>query len=209
MSICDVMREGLFARVDGQPSPVAGLHLDEHVADCGACRLWSAVAQGLRDQVYADRVHAPEPGPINPAVAPKPGERSQTCRRGPHERHRILRFALAATSLAQLCLALPALAGPGVVHGAREVASFDVAVAVGFGLAAWLPQRARAFVPVAFVLAACLAVTSVSDVVGGITALPMETGHIATVAQALLLWALSRTASRQARQPITVTGSAS
>jgi hypothetical protein len=72
------------------------------------------------------------------------------------------------------------------------MASFDIAVAVGFALAAWRPERARAFVPVAFVLAACLAATSVMDISDGATHLAHEVGHLAALAQALLLWALSR-----------------
>ena len=77
-------------------------------------------------------------------------------------------------------------------HSSREIASFDVALAVGFALAAWRPQRAMAFVPVAFVLALCLAATTAVDVVNDSTALVHEMGHLAAVAQAVLLWALGR-----------------
>jgi hypothetical protein len=47
-------------------------------------------------------------------------------------------------------------------------------------------------VPVAFVLAGCLATTSILDIADGATHLAHEVGHLAALAQALLLWALSR-----------------
>jgi hypothetical protein len=103
-------------------------------------------------------------------------------------------------AVAQLSLAVPALmSGLGVTadpHASREMASFDIALAVGFVLAAYRPDRARAFVPVAFVLAACLAITSAVDMANASTALIHEIGHLAAVAQAVLLWALGRATPR-------------
>jgi hypothetical protein len=77
-------------------------------------------------------------------------------------------------------------------HLSREMASFDVALAVGFALAAWRPQHARAFAPVALVLAGCLVATTAVDLASASTALVHEVGHLAVVAQAGLLWALGR-----------------
>jgi hypothetical protein len=107
---------------------------------------------------------------------------------------------VAVAAVAQLVLAVPVLlSGVGVageLHASRELASFDVALAVGFALAAYRPQRARAFVPVAFVLAGCLALTSVTDMANASTALIHEAGHLAAVVQAALLWALGRATPR-------------
>jgi hypothetical protein len=47
-------------------------------------------------------------------------------------------------------------------------------------------------VPVAFVLAGCLIVTSVFDIVEGAARFAHEVGHVAALAQAALLWGLSR-----------------
>ena len=114
----------------------------------------------------------------------------------PRARRQVLRVAVAVAAVAQLAIALPILlAGLGVAadpHTSREMASFDVALAVGFALAAWRPERARAFVPVAFVLAVCLAGTSAVDIANASTALVHEVGHLAAVVQAGLLWALGR-----------------
>jgi hypothetical protein len=70
-----------------------------------------------------------------------------------HNRRQILRVAVAAAAVVQLALALPSLFGAvadtagASLHATREMASFDVAVAVGFLLAAWRPQRAISYVP--------------------------------------------------------------
>jgi hypothetical protein len=109
----------------------------------------------------------------------------------------VLRVAVAVAAVVQLALALPTLLSTFLstelgAHAGREMASFDVAVAVGFLLAAYRPDRARAFVPVALVLAACLAATSGIDLVRGVTTIGHEFGHLVAVVQAGLLWALSR-----------------
>jgi hypothetical protein len=105
--------------------------------------------------------------------------------------------AVAAAAAVQFALAVPVLVAVFLgtetgTHAGREMASFDAAVAVGFLLAAWRPSRARAYVPVAIVLAGCLAVTSGGDLIRGVTTLPHEVGHLVTLVQAVLLWALSR-----------------
>jgi predicted anti-sigma-YlaC factor YlaD len=103
---------------------------------------------------------------------------------------------VAVAAVVQLALALPTLFGAftgtaGVgLHATREMASFDVAVAVGFLLAAYRPQRALAYLPVALVLAACLAGTSLVDLARGVTVAGHEIGHLVAVAQGGLLWAL-------------------
>ena len=121
-------------------------------------------------------------------------------RLGRDGRRQILRVAVAVAAVAQLAIALPILlAGFGVEvdpHTSREMASFDVALAVGFALAAFRPERAQAFVPVAFVLAVCLAGTSAVDIVSSTTAVVHEIGHLAAVVQAGLLWALGRVSRR-------------
>jgi hypothetical protein len=115
-----------------------------------------------------------------------------------HGRRQILRVAVAAAAVVQLALALPSLFGAAAgtagagLHATREMASFDVAVGVGFLLAASRPQRAMAYVPLAFVLAGCLAGTSLVDVVRGVTGVGHEVVHLVTIVQAGLLLALGR-----------------
>ena len=81
-------------------------------------------------------------------------------------------------------------------HTSREMASFDAR-------SRWVScsrrsgqSAAQAFVPVGFVLSVCLALTSVVDIVNSDTTVMQELGHLVTVAQAVLLWALGRVDQR-------------
>ncbi|MGH3663630.1 MAG: hypothetical protein ACRDTQ_17470, partial [Micromonosporaceae bacterium] len=107
---------------------------------------------------------------------------------------RWLRWAVALAALAQISLAAPELLA-GHQHGVhlgREGASFDIALAVGFLLAARYPERARALAPVAMVLAMFLMVTSGVDLLARSTTWLHELAHGLTLLQAGLLWALVR-----------------
>lgn len=41
---CDVAREALSARIDGEREPIPAARVDEHLAGCQACRDWQAAA---------------------------------------------------------------------------------------------------------------------------------------------------------------------
>jgi predicted anti-sigma-YlaC factor YlaD len=59
---CDVAREALSARIDGEREPVPTLRVDEHLASCGGCREWYSRAveqtQQLRRLVGRSQVSA-------------------------------------------------------------------------------------------------------------------------------------------------------
>jgi predicted anti-sigma-YlaC factor YlaD len=213
---CTAARQDLSARLDREATVLPGARLDEHVAGCAACRAWLSQAERVTERVRRQQIDTPDlTVAILEAVAAERAVAIREHRRQLVARWQVLRVALGVSALVQLLLALPALlAGLGVAgvvdpHTSREAASFDIALAVGFALAAWRPERARAFVPVAFVLAACLTATSAFDIAGGVTALAHEIGHVAALAQAMLLWALSRTTAwtagpRESSRPVTV-----
>jgi predicted anti-sigma-YlaC factor YlaD len=47
---CEVAREALSARLDGEREPVPSARVDEHLGECAACRAWFArVADQARD----------------------------------------------------------------------------------------------------------------------------------------------------------------
>ncbi|MFI6758868.1 zf-HC2 domain-containing protein [Micromonospora sp. NPDC050417] len=206
---CDEVRVALSARLDGEDPRAPMEALDAHTVTCPGCQLWLVRAEEL-DQVMhrAQAVEVPDlTATVLAAVAAAPvtaaaARRSASAAYG---RRQILRVAVAVAAVAQFAIALPILlAGFGVqvdLHTSREMASFDVALAVGFALAAYRPERAQAFVPVAFVLAVCLAGTSAVDIVNSATAVVHEIGHLATVVQAGLLWALGRV-NRRTNPPL-------
>jgi predicted anti-sigma-YlaC factor YlaD len=215
---CEPVREALSARMDGEDPGLTDERIDGHLAGCAGCRSWSSSAEQVTRTVRVHSVVVPDlTAGILAAVAQREHAGRDLARVQAAGRRQVLRIALAVSAVVQLALALPALlAGLGVtvgldtalVHTSREAASFDIALAVGFALAAWRPERARAFVPVAFVLAGCLTLTSAFDIAHGITALAHEATHVAALAQAGLLWALSRGtvggAARESHRPATV-----
>jgi predicted anti-sigma-YlaC factor YlaD len=187
---CDDIRIDLSARIDGEATERSSAELDAHLLDCFACGEWLARAERVTRQVRLRSADVPD---LTASILAAVSVQRAAQREAARGIRQILRLAVGIAAAVQLLLALPVLLGVGVdPHASREMASFDIAVAVGFALAAWRPERARAFVPVAFVLAACLATTSILDISDGATHLAHEVGHLAALAQALLLWALSR-----------------
>ena len=199
--MCEDVRVAMSARLDGEDPGLAPDQIDEHLTGCADCAAWLAAAQGLA----AHRLTLPPApdltGPIMAAVAADPvvaaARARQRAAAEAQGRQRILRVAVAAAATVQLVLAVPILVGTFLAselgpHTSREMASFDVAVAIGFLFVAYRPGRARALVPVAIVLAILLGLTSVVDIVRGVAGPAHEIGHLVAVVQAGLLWVLSR-----------------
>lgn len=211
---CDEIRVALSARMDGEDPHVPDARMDEHLLGCASCRIWLDQAEQVTRTVRLQAAEVPDLTARVLAAVAADQHRGAVCRcraaAAQHSRRQILRVAVAVGAAAQLAVALPVLlAGLGVdldPHVSREMASFDVALAVGFLLAAYRPERAQAFVPVAFVLAVCLAITSVLDIANSTTLLMHELGHLAAVVQAVLLWALGRVDRRAAGTPAVAEG---
>ncbi len=95
-------------------------------------------------------------------------------------------------------LAVPALVlgedSGATVHVARELGSFDVALAVGLLVAAWQPARAWGLLPVAMALAFVMAGTAVLDLADGRADTLGEAHHLLDVAGVALLWLVARDA---------------
>lgn len=189
---CDRCREAVSARLDGRDGDDPSV--DEHLAGCAPCQRWRAEAVALAHRVD---LHLAEPVPdrssaILAALAGDLAVEEQAAR---DEALLPWRAGLIALGVVQLVLAVPVLllgreAGAGV-HVAREMGSFDVALAVGFLVAAWRPARAWGMVPLVAVLAGCLAVTSGIDIVEGRATLAGETLHLTHLLGLVMLWALA------------------
>jgi predicted anti-sigma-YlaC factor YlaD len=200
---CQDVRVALSARLDGEDPQLPPAALDEHATTCPECRMWLAQVERVTRAVRVQVAEVPDlTATVLAAVAadPKAGAARDRQAAAARRRRQILRVAVAVAAVAQLAVALPILLASLGAHSTREMASFDVALAVGFALAAYRPERAQAFVPVAFVLAVCLAGTSLLDVANATTSVVHEIGHLATVVQAGLLWALGRV-DRRAEAP--------
>ncbi len=180
---CEGFRVALSARLDGEEPGLPGSRIDAHLSECDSCQVWRAEAERVTRAVRLQSVDVPDLTALILARIPQVKKR---------ERRRLLQIALGLSAVLQLVLAIPVLLGaPDVGHITREAASFDIALAVGFALAARWPERARAYLPVAFVLAGCLTLTSAFDIADGAIRVAHEIGHLAALAQAGLLWGLS------------------
>ena len=106
------------------------------------------------------------------------------------------RYVLLVVALTQLLIALPALvlgdeAGT-TVHLARELGSWDAALAIAWLVVTWAPRRAAGLLPFAVALAAVMLGTALLDVASGRAALTGEAHHVLDLAGLAMVWLLAR-----------------
>ena len=188
---CDDVHEALSARLDGEAATQPSAPIDAHLAGCAACRSWLVRAERVTRLVRLQPVEVPDLTERILAAAHAqgvlPGPAKPTLWAG-------LRWALGLLAVAQLMLAVPDLLG--VVghdaHAGREVAAFDIALAVGLLIAACYPEYARIFAPVLITLVVCFAAISALDVMQGLVSPGRVAVHVIAAVQAGLLWLLAR-----------------
>jgi predicted anti-sigma-YlaC factor YlaD len=190
---CGTAREAMSALLDGEALPCARKDLDTHVAACHECEQWQEAAHLVTRRAR-----------LTPAPSvPDNTERILTAvladrppgRRG-RPTVRLVRCALAATALAHGVIIIPALVGWAVPtvppHAARELAAFNLTLAVALLAAAARPAWARAMLPVVGVATGFLALLALVDTASGYTTLHAEAPHLITLLGAVLLALLTR-----------------
>jgi predicted anti-sigma-YlaC factor YlaD len=214
---CDQARLALSARVDGEPLGVPAERLDAHMATCAGCADWLVRAEQLtrlvRVQparvpdltatilaaVAADRTAATAAAAVRAARKKEAAARAAAAQRGRVSAgrqaiQRLLQAAVAAIAAMELLVVMPVMLGIDTdEHANHEVGAFAAAVAAAFLLAAFQPRLARAYTPIAVVLAVCLTATSGLDIgEHRVTVLHEIGGHWGTIIQAGLIFALGR-----------------
>jgi len=191
---CENYRLGISARLDGEDAGVDDAALAWHLAKCEACRRFEAEAISLTRTV---RVAAAEPVPdLAPAIMAAIHEERTAASRKPLFDPQALRGGLIALAVVQMLLALPVLlfgrdAG-APVHIAREVGSFDFALAVGFLFVGWRPARAYGMLPLVATLVACLGIATAVDLVRGTATFLNESAHLLDLMGLAAVWGLTR-----------------
>jgi len=184
---CDVYRDAISAGLDGEDPGPAGATLSSHLTGCAACAGFAQHAGSLH---RATRLRSAEPVPdlVGAVLA-----RAETPRRSQPE---WARYALFAVALTQLLLAMPlVLFGQDLgasVHVARELGSWDVALAVGLLYAVWRPDKASGLLPFAAALAGTMALTAGLDVAAGRQSILSESHHVLELIGLALLVILAR-----------------
>ena len=108
---CDVAREALSARMDGERLHVPAARVDAHVQSCLGCRRWLAEAMELAQRTrHADPSGGPDLSAriVAAADAAPAGARSG---RFTHAVSRLPRYLLAITGVAQLVVATAQMVG--------------------------------------------------------------------------------------------------
>ena len=164
---CDVAREALSARVDGEREPVPAHRVDEHVAGCAPCRDWQSA---LLDQTHLLRRLA---GRSLVAAVPAPKEPAHRGR----PRISWLRAALAVVGAVQLAVAVAQGIGLNLgmahQHGAaaghlmNESTAWSAALGVVMAATAFRPRLASGVAAVLVAYSAVLAVFVITDALAG------------------------------------------
>jgi predicted anti-sigma-YlaC factor YlaD len=206
---CDTVRDALSALLDGEDPGLDPLLVDRHVSGCPTC---AAHADELATLHRMVRVRAAEVVPdlaatilaAHPPAAGSPAGGTGAPRRS--ELVSTARWALWVVGLTQLVLAAPSLlllgADDAALHATRELGAFDVALAVGFIVAAWQPARAWGLLPVAAALSVVMMGTAVLDVVGGNATSSGEAHHVLDLVGVLVLWRVARQEGVPARRTL-------
>lgn len=198
MSTCEPYRDALSAMMDGEVAPIGEAAVRRHLDACGRCTAFAAASDDLARRM---RISAAAEVPDLTASILASVDTPDVAR--VRERFKQLRAVLALAGVAQLMLAVPSLVSAGVVagHVTREVAIFELALAVGFLVVAWRPARAGGLLPVAAVVAMLATVTSLADVTMGSTSVTQESTHLLQLIGTGVLWLLDRQRGRGPLRP--------
>ncbi len=183
---CDIAREALSARIDGEREPIPSARVDEHLAGCEPCRDWQAAAveqtrllrrMAGRSQLAAVRQQAPE----QPRRAGRPPISWR-------------RWALGAVGIVQISLAVAQGLGAdlGVPHAAsaghvlNESTAWSAALGVVMLAAAIRPVVAGGLTWVLATFTAFLLLYEVIDTDEGRVTFDRPLTHLPVLAGAVL-----------------------
>lgn len=192
---CENYRLGISARLDGEGTGVDDAALAWHLAHCESCRRFESEAIGLTRAV---RVAATEAAPdLTPTIMAAINE--QRVGRASRFDPQALRIGLITLAVVQMLMAVPVLLfgrdSGAPIHLARELGSFDFALAVGFFFVGWRPARAYGMLPLVAAVVVCLSVTTAVDLVRGTATLLNESAHLLGVMGLAAVWEMTRSAA--------------
>lgn len=182
---CGAAREATSAMLDGELSSPERTALEAHLDGCESCRAWREEAHEVTRRMRLESARAlPVPG----AAVLEPLTAASRRRWRSIE---LARAALMGIGVVQLLTTVPPLMfgqdREAPIQVAHVIGSFDMALAVGFFVAAWRPTRAEGMRTIVGCAALLLVVTAVIDLIAGHTNLGDEVPHLLAVGGWLLL----------------------
>lgn len=195
---CARIRLVLSARIDGEASVAESGAADAHLSTCVSCAEWETAAQRLNRAVRV-RPAAVTPDltaaimaasrPSDPVLASGP-PRGRT----PGARRLLLGLVAAAQLGTGLVELVPAGGHvmAGEAHLFNESTAWNLALGIGFGVAAVRPRWAAGLLPTVGVFVALLGAFSILDILAGRTDLARVATHAAAAAGLVLLWLVHR-----------------
>ncbi len=198
---CDIAREALSARIDGEREQIPAARVDEHLAGCESCRQWQADAieqtQMLRRLSGRSQLTAVRPRELR---QPRTRELSTVTWQ---------RWALGAVGIVQLTLA--ATQGVGAQTGApraaidghvlNESTAWSAALGVVMVAAAIRPLVAAGLMWVLGTFTAVLSFYVISDTVAGRVTADRVLTHLPLLAGAVLAWLVWRSVRPGGQHP--------
>jgi predicted anti-sigma-YlaC factor YlaD len=198
---CEEWLDDVSGWLDGEVTMRDSADVARHVDGCSGCARFVESSQRAKHQslqaMNSPRLRLAAPGgdPPRRALRLSPVAAVERELRSPV----VLRGLLALVAAQVLILSLISIfqsGSSGTIHDARHLGSFGVAYAVGLFTVVHRPARARAMLPVAFVLVGSLAITAVVDVVERRVPLIAEGAHLPELISVALVWALARSNAR-------------
>ena len=199
---CDVAREALSARIDGEREPVPALRVDEHLASCAGCREWYSRAveqtQQLRRLVGRSQVSAvPESRDQSPARTPRRAWATATWQRWALGVVGVIQIGLAAAQGFGADVGMPVRVHDAMMGGhlLNESTAWSAALGVVMVVAALRPAAASGLAAVLAVFSLVLAGFVISDTASGAVSVVRLVSHLPVLAGtvlALLVWRAAR-----------------
>lgn len=191
---CDIAREALSARIDGEREPVPSARVDEHLAGCAPCREWQVAAveqtQSLRRLAGRSQLAA-----VRSPAEPQPTRLDSLTASWP-------RWSLGAIGVTQLALAITQGMGArlgipqstATGHVLNETTAWSAALGVVMIVAALRPALAGGLAWVLAAFTALLVIYELDDAVAGQVGFERALTHLPVVAGALLAFMVWRRA---------------
>ncbi|MCF3938816.1 zf-HC2 domain-containing protein [Gordonia tangerina] len=188
---CEVAREALSARLDGEYEGVPSERVDEHVAQCPGCRSWLVAATRHSDAMAGLELDEPPQTPptlLDSAGTP-PVTRAARVQRG--LRSNAIRIGLTLTGAAQIVIAMLQMTGIdfGMTHGApdasthlvNETTAWALALGVCMIVAAWWQRALPGLLVVLSVFTVVLIGYVIHDALAGAVTVSRVLSHLPVV----------------------------